>query len=201
MNDDGTMARLPQLAEFCRVHDLKLLTIADLIRYRMRHERYVRRIAESVLPTRYGDFRMIVYSSELEWRPAHRARFAACPRARDSPRMWRLPAQSDNPERRAAAGPRPRALPHRRCSRLIRVRLLRVGAPFARSHRRRWPRRFRLSPRGRAQLRHRARRHCPANCRAFYFIRAISPRNRLARKMARNVSKDCNTRAESARRF
>ena len=65
MNDDGTMARLPQLAEFCRAHDLKLLTIADLIRYRMRHERYVRRVAESVLPTRYGDFRMIVYSSEL----------------------------------------------------------------------------------------------------------------------------------------
>jgi len=65
MNDDGTMARLPQLAEFCRTHELKLLTIADLIRYRMRHERYVRRVAESVLPTRYGDFRMIVYSSEV----------------------------------------------------------------------------------------------------------------------------------------
>ncbi len=65
MNDDGTMARLPQLAGFCREHGLKLLTIADLIRYRMRHERYVRRVAESVLPTRYGDFRMIVYSSEV----------------------------------------------------------------------------------------------------------------------------------------
>src|SRR5256885_7586962 len=66
MNDDGSMARLPQLAEFCRTHNLKLLTVAELIRYRMRHERYVRRIAETVLATRYGDFRMIVFSSEVD---------------------------------------------------------------------------------------------------------------------------------------
>src|SRR5437763_3133657 len=66
MNDDGTMARLPQLAEFCRTHNLKLLTVAELIRYRMRHERYVRRIAETVLATRYGDFRMIVFSSDVD---------------------------------------------------------------------------------------------------------------------------------------
>ena len=59
MNDDGTMARVPQLAEFCRAHGLKLLTVAELIRYRMRNERYVRRVAEATLPTRYGDFRMI----------------------------------------------------------------------------------------------------------------------------------------------
>jgi 3,4-dihydroxy 2-butanone 4-phosphate synthase/GTP cyclohydrolase II len=66
MNDDGTMARIPQLLEFCREHGLKLLTIADLIRYRMQHERYVRRIAESVLPTRHGNFRMIGYSSDVD---------------------------------------------------------------------------------------------------------------------------------------
>jgi 3,4-dihydroxy 2-butanone 4-phosphate synthase/GTP cyclohydrolase II len=66
MNDDGTMARIPQLLEFCRDHGLKLLTIADLIRYRMQHERYVRRIAESVLPTRHGNFRMIAYSSDVD---------------------------------------------------------------------------------------------------------------------------------------
>jgi 3,4-dihydroxy 2-butanone 4-phosphate synthase / GTP cyclohydrolase II len=66
MNDDGTMARIPQLTEFCRVHRLKLLTVADLIRYRMQHERYVRRIAESVLPTRHGNFRMIAYSSDVD---------------------------------------------------------------------------------------------------------------------------------------
>jgi 3,4-dihydroxy 2-butanone 4-phosphate synthase/GTP cyclohydrolase II len=66
MNDDGTMARLPQLADFCRAHGLKLVSVADLIRYRMRHERYVRRVAESELPTRYGTFRMIVYSSDID---------------------------------------------------------------------------------------------------------------------------------------
>jgi 3,4-dihydroxy 2-butanone 4-phosphate synthase/GTP cyclohydrolase II len=66
MNDDGTMARLPQLGEFCREHGLKLLTVAELIRYRMRNERYVRRVAEAALPTRYGDFRMIVYASDVD---------------------------------------------------------------------------------------------------------------------------------------
>lgn len=66
MNSDGTMARVPQLTEFCLQHGLKLLTVADLIRYRMQHERYVRRIAESILPTRHGDFRMIAYSSEVD---------------------------------------------------------------------------------------------------------------------------------------
>jgi 3,4-dihydroxy 2-butanone 4-phosphate synthase/GTP cyclohydrolase II len=66
MNDDGSMARLPQLADFSREHKLKLLTVAELIRYRMRHERYVRRVAETVLATRYGDFRMIVFSSEVD---------------------------------------------------------------------------------------------------------------------------------------
>ena len=65
MNDDGTMARVPELAEFCRLHGLKMLTVAELIRYRMAHERYVRRLAESIVPTAYGDFRMIVYESEI----------------------------------------------------------------------------------------------------------------------------------------
>ena len=66
MNDDGTMARLPQLAEFCRRHGLKLVTVADVIRYRMQHERFVQKMAESVLPTRYGEFRMIAYSSAID---------------------------------------------------------------------------------------------------------------------------------------
>jgi 3,4-dihydroxy 2-butanone 4-phosphate synthase / GTP cyclohydrolase II len=66
MNDDGTMARVPQLVAFCKAQGLKLLTVADLIRYRMQHERYVRRIAESILPTRHGDFRMIAYSSDID---------------------------------------------------------------------------------------------------------------------------------------
>ena len=65
MNDDGTMARVPQLTEFCRQHDMKMLTVAELIRYRMAHERYVKRLAETIVPTAYGDFRMIAYASEI----------------------------------------------------------------------------------------------------------------------------------------
>ncbi|MHB8526073.1 MAG: 3,4-dihydroxy-2-butanone-4-phosphate synthase [Candidatus Acidiferrales bacterium] len=66
MNDDGTMARVPQLAEFCKRHNLNLLTIAELIRYRMQHERYVKRIAETILATRHGEFRMIAFASEAD---------------------------------------------------------------------------------------------------------------------------------------
>jgi 3,4-dihydroxy 2-butanone 4-phosphate synthase/GTP cyclohydrolase II len=65
MNDDGTMARVPQLAEFCHQHNLKMLTVAELIRYRMANERYVRRLTETAVPTAYGEFRMIVYESEI----------------------------------------------------------------------------------------------------------------------------------------
>jgi 3,4-dihydroxy 2-butanone 4-phosphate synthase/GTP cyclohydrolase II len=66
MNPDGTMARTPQLAEFASVHGLKMLTVASLIQHRMRHERCVRRIAESPLRTAYGDFRMIAYASDVD---------------------------------------------------------------------------------------------------------------------------------------
>jgi 3,4-dihydroxy 2-butanone 4-phosphate synthase/GTP cyclohydrolase II len=65
MSDDGTMARVPELAEFCRQHDMKMLTVAEVIRYRMAHERYVRRLAEAMVPTAYGEFRMIAYESEI----------------------------------------------------------------------------------------------------------------------------------------
>jgi len=66
MAEDGTMARLPELSEFAAEHGLKLLTVAELVRYRMRHERYVRRVADAALPTRFGDFRMIVYASDID---------------------------------------------------------------------------------------------------------------------------------------
>ncbi len=67
MNDDGTMARLPDLVEFSRVHDIKIVTIADLIQYRLRNEKLVRRAAESTLPTAYaGDFRAIVYENGID---------------------------------------------------------------------------------------------------------------------------------------
>ena len=65
MNEDGSMARVPQLVEFCREHNLKMLTVAELIRYRMRHERLVHRIGESMLPTPFGEFRMIAYESDM----------------------------------------------------------------------------------------------------------------------------------------
>jgi 3,4-dihydroxy 2-butanone 4-phosphate synthase/GTP cyclohydrolase II len=66
MNEDGTMSRVPQLLDFCREHNIKMVTVADLIRYRMHHERYVRRVAEAVLPTPHGDFRMFAYASDMD---------------------------------------------------------------------------------------------------------------------------------------
>ncbi len=71
MNEDGTMSRIPDLVKFCAQHGLKMLTVAELIRYRMQHERYVRRIGEAVVPTRYGEFRMIAYESEVEGGESH----------------------------------------------------------------------------------------------------------------------------------
>jgi 3,4-dihydroxy 2-butanone 4-phosphate synthase / GTP cyclohydrolase II len=66
MNEDGSMARVPDLLKFCREHNLKMLTVAELIRYRMHHERYVHRVGEALLPTRHGDFRMVAYQSEID---------------------------------------------------------------------------------------------------------------------------------------
>jgi 3,4-dihydroxy 2-butanone 4-phosphate synthase/GTP cyclohydrolase II len=66
MSDDGTMARVPELAEFCKQHSLKMITTAEIIRYRMANERLVERQGEAVVATRYGDFRMIAYRSALD---------------------------------------------------------------------------------------------------------------------------------------
>jgi 3,4-dihydroxy 2-butanone 4-phosphate synthase/GTP cyclohydrolase II len=66
MNDDGTMARVPQLTRFARRHKLPLITIADLIKYRMRTERLVRRVAAAELPTGHGEFRLFAYESLLD---------------------------------------------------------------------------------------------------------------------------------------
>jgi 3,4-dihydroxy 2-butanone 4-phosphate synthase/GTP cyclohydrolase II len=67
MNDDGTMARLPDLVEFSRVHGIKIVTIADLIQYRLRNEKLVRRAAEATMPTAYaGEFRAIVYENGID---------------------------------------------------------------------------------------------------------------------------------------
>ncbi|MFC5864620.1 3,4-dihydroxy-2-butanone-4-phosphate synthase [Acidicapsa dinghuensis] len=71
MNDDGTMARVPDLVKFCAEHNLKMLTVAELIRYRLRHERYITRAAETLIRTRYGNFRMIAYESEVNGGESH----------------------------------------------------------------------------------------------------------------------------------
>jgi 3,4-dihydroxy 2-butanone 4-phosphate synthase/GTP cyclohydrolase II len=65
MKEDGTMARVPDLLEFSAIHDLKLITVADLIRYRLKTENFVRKTNESVLRTRHGEFRMIGFQSIL----------------------------------------------------------------------------------------------------------------------------------------
>ncbi len=66
LNDDGTMARVPELTMFAKRHTLPMITIADLIHYRMRTEAIVRRVASAALPTDHGDFRVIAFESVLD---------------------------------------------------------------------------------------------------------------------------------------
>ncbi len=67
MNDDGTMARMPELQVFAKQHGLKIITIADLIKYRLRKERLVRRVAEAKIPTKYGGlFTAIAYENDVD---------------------------------------------------------------------------------------------------------------------------------------
>jgi 3,4-dihydroxy 2-butanone 4-phosphate synthase / GTP cyclohydrolase II len=66
MNDDGTMARVKDLIPYCERHSLKMITVADLIKYRRRTERLVERVAEAGLPTEFGDFNVVGYRSRLD---------------------------------------------------------------------------------------------------------------------------------------
>ncbi|MGD0199573.1 MAG: 3,4-dihydroxy-2-butanone-4-phosphate synthase [Bryobacteraceae bacterium] len=66
MNDDGTMARTPQLQDFCRRHGLKMISVAGLIRYRLQHERFVRRLAEGTIQTGFGEFHTIAYATSTD---------------------------------------------------------------------------------------------------------------------------------------
>ncbi len=66
MNDDGTMARLPQLEVFAAEHNVKICTIQELIKYRHREEKLVRRAAETLLPTEFGTFQLIVYETDVD---------------------------------------------------------------------------------------------------------------------------------------
>ncbi|PYQ30090.1 MAG: bifunctional 3,4-dihydroxy-2-butanone-4-phosphate synthase/GTP cyclohydrolase II [Acidobacteria bacterium] len=65
MNEDGTMARLPDLREFAIQHGLKIISVADIIKYRMQTERHVHCLASPTLPTDYGDFRVYAYKSDI----------------------------------------------------------------------------------------------------------------------------------------
>ncbi len=66
INEDGSMARLPELTEFCKEHNLKLISIADLINYRMKKEKLVWRSATADLPTAFGNFKLIVYDNNID---------------------------------------------------------------------------------------------------------------------------------------
>ena len=65
MNEDGTMARLPDLKEFAVKHGLKIISVADIIKYRMQNEKHVHCLASPVLPTEHGDFRVYAYKSDI----------------------------------------------------------------------------------------------------------------------------------------
>jgi 3,4-dihydroxy 2-butanone 4-phosphate synthase/GTP cyclohydrolase II len=66
MNDDGTMARMPELMKFGKKHDIKIATVADVIAYRMRNERFVKKAAETVLPTPYGEFKAVAFVNDID---------------------------------------------------------------------------------------------------------------------------------------
>jgi len=66
MNDDGSMARMPDLEKFADKHSLKIATVADIIAYRMRKESFVHRAAETILPTPFGEFRAIAFANDID---------------------------------------------------------------------------------------------------------------------------------------
>jgi len=66
MNDDGHMARVPDLMKFVEKHDLKLITITDLIKYRKSTENFIHKVAETKFPSKYGQFKLIAYENDLD---------------------------------------------------------------------------------------------------------------------------------------
>ena len=90
MNDDGSMARVPDLLAFCGEHGLKMVTVADLIRYRLQHERYIHRTAEAEMSTPYGGFRTIAYESEVEGGESHIALVCGDLASGDEPALVRV---------------------------------------------------------------------------------------------------------------
>jgi 3,4-dihydroxy 2-butanone 4-phosphate synthase / GTP cyclohydrolase II len=92
MRDDGTMARVPDLIQFCAEHGLKMLTVAELIRYRMANERYVHRVGEALVSTRFGEFRLIAYESEVDGGESHVALIRGEIEGSDAPVLVRMHA-------------------------------------------------------------------------------------------------------------
>jgi 3,4-dihydroxy 2-butanone 4-phosphate synthase/GTP cyclohydrolase II len=90
MKDDGTMARVPDLVEFCRTHGMKMLTVADLIRFRMQNERYVHRVGEALINTHHGEFRLIAYESEVDGGDSHLALVRGDIENSDAPLLVRM---------------------------------------------------------------------------------------------------------------
>ena len=66
MNDDGTMARMPDLEKFSKKHGLKIATVADIIAYRMKNESFVHKVAETILPTPFGEFRAMAFVNDID---------------------------------------------------------------------------------------------------------------------------------------
>ena len=66
MNDDGTMARMPDLEVFAQEHDLKIASVADIIAYRMKNESFVHKVAETTLPTFFGEFKAMVFANDID---------------------------------------------------------------------------------------------------------------------------------------
>ena len=109
MNEDGTMARVPELTKFAKKHGLLMITIADLIKYRMRTESLVKRVATAKLPTEYGDF--------------HDSRVREPARQADARRA----GLRRHRRRQGRAGPRALAVPDRRRAALDPLRLRRAA--------------------------------------------------------------------------
>jgi 3,4-dihydroxy 2-butanone 4-phosphate synthase/GTP cyclohydrolase II len=133
MRDDGEMARIPDLIPFCKEHGLKILTVAELIRYRLRHERYIVRAGETRINTRYGEFRMIAYESEVNGDESHIALVRGelcpdCPPSHNGPAangcsaVGSVPAQQPG-ESLVSLSDKPGAESRGRCDKSVLVRV------------------------------------------------------------------------------
>ena len=112
MRDDGEMARIPDLIPFSQQHGLRILTVAELIRYRLRNERYIFRAGESRIQTRYGEFRMVAYESQVQGGESH----IALIRGDLCPDVNAAPATTAQPESRPATPHPVLVRVHTRCT-------------------------------------------------------------------------------------